>query len=400
MIEQNYNLNTIPSASPVPIVHVSQYDKGSRTLKFKLFEGSGEYSMASVNGAKINGKKPDGNEFSYNMTIAGNVVSVDVTEQMTAVAGRVVSEIVLTGANSSVLGTANFIIEVEESPMDEGVISDTDIPVIVDFVTGGTAGQFFRRTATGGKWVDYIPSGASWGTITGNLADQTDLNNKFSEINNNISQKANTSDVNSALALKANTADVNTALATKADTSAVNTLAGSLAMIETSPATASHAVGSYIVWNGQLYEVTSAISSGETLVVGTNISARTVGDELTALNNGLTQQWTEILASTAISTGTNTTIPNIENYKELYIRMTVANRATAITIPVPDIISYGYSDEHQYFISFIATASIVSGKISYAVYAQVAFASATTFRVIETNSNGYTGSKYFTIYAR
>lgn len=176
MIEQNYNLNTIPSASPVPIVHVSQYDKGSRTLKFKLFEGSGEYSMASVNGAKINGKKPDGSEFSYNMTIAGNVVSVDVTEQMTAVAGRVVSEIVLSGANGAVLGTANFIIEVEESPMDEGVISDTDVPVIVDFVVGGTVGQFFRRTATGGEWVDYIPSGASWGTITGNLADQTDLN--------------------------------------------------------------------------------------------------------------------------------------------------------------------------------------------------------------------------------
>ena len=280
MIEQNYNLNTIPSASPVPIVHVSQYDKGSRTLKFKLFEGSGEYSMASVNGAKINGKKPDGNEFSYNMTIAGNVVSVDVTEQMTAVAGRVVSEIVLSGANGAVLGTANFIIEVEESPIDGGVISDTDVPVIVDFVVGGNAGQFFRRTETGGEWVDYIPSGASWGTITGNLADQTDLNNKFSEINNNISQKANTSDVNSALALKANTSDVNTALATKADASSVNTLAGSLAMVETSPATANHAVGNLIVFNNQLYKVTVAIASGEALMVGKNIASTSVGNEL------------------------------------------------------------------------------------------------------------------------
>lgn len=73
-----------------------------------------------------------------------------------------------------------------------------------------------------------------------------------------------------------------------ADGGNVQTLAGSVAVIETSPATAIHAVGDYIVWNGQLYEVTTAIAVGETLTVGTNISATTVGEELTALNNGLT----------------------------------------------------------------------------------------------------------------
>lgn len=174
-----------------------------------------------------------------------------------------------------------------------------------------------------------------------------------------------------------------------------------LATIEaTSTASQAYAIGDYLVYNGQLYAVTAAIALGETLTVGTNISSTTVGTELTALNAGLMQEWTEILPSTAISAGTNTTIPNIENYKELYIRMTVANRATTIIIPVPDIISYGYSNEHQYIISCIATTTITSGKISYAVYAQVAFANTTTFRVASVDSNGYTGSKYFTIYAR
>ena len=70
-------------------------------------------------------------------------------------------------------------------------------------------------------------------------------------------------------------------------TGSVETLAGSVAVIETSPATASHAVGSYIVWNGQLYEVTASIAVGETLTVGTNITAKTVGGELTTLKNGL-----------------------------------------------------------------------------------------------------------------
>ena len=178
MIEQNYNLNTIPSASPVPIVHVSQYDKGSRTLKFKLFEGSGEYSMASVNGAKINGKKPDGNAFSYDMTIAGNVVSVDVTEQMTAVAGRVIAEIVLSDANDDILGTANFIIEVEESPLYEGVMSNTDIPIIIAFIDGGQPGQIFQAKENGtGEWVDpsEVTTETQWGGIRGRLEDQADL---------------------------------------------------------------------------------------------------------------------------------------------------------------------------------------------------------------------------------
>ena len=48
---------------------------------------------------------------------------------------------------------------------------------------------------------------------------------------------------------------------------------GSLATIEASPATQAHAVGDYIVYNGQLYKVTAAISPGETLTPGTNTAA-------------------------------------------------------------------------------------------------------------------------------
>ena len=62
---------------------------------------------------------------------------------------------------------------------------------------------------------------------------------------------------------------------------------GSLAMIESSPATANHSAGSYLVYDGVLYKVRSAIAAGETLVPGTNISATTAGAELTSLNNGL-----------------------------------------------------------------------------------------------------------------
>ena len=62
---------------------------------------------------------------------------------------------------------------------------------------------------------------------------------------------------------------------------------GSMATIELSPVQNSYAVGDFLVWKGQLYKVTAAIASGETLVIGTNIEAVTIGSELTALNNGL-----------------------------------------------------------------------------------------------------------------
>ena len=70
----------------------------------------------------------------------------------------------------------------------------------------------------------------------------------------------------------------------------LTTAIGSIATIETSPATATHAVGDYIVWNGQLYKVISAIAVGETLTVGSNITATSAGSEISALKAGLTEQ--------------------------------------------------------------------------------------------------------------
>lgn len=63
---------------------------------------------------------------------------------------------------------------------------------------------------------------------------------------------------------------------------------GSMATIELSPVQNSYAVGDFLVWKGQLYKVTAAIASGETLVIGTNIEAVTIGTELTQLNKSLT----------------------------------------------------------------------------------------------------------------
>lgn len=70
--------------------------------------------------------------------------------------------------------------------------------------------------------------------------------------------------------------------------SAGSVLPGSVATVEAATAVSNHAVGEFILWDGQMYIVTAAISVGEALVPGTNISATSAGAELSALKNGLT----------------------------------------------------------------------------------------------------------------
>jgi hypothetical protein len=57
-------------------------------------------------------------------------------------------------------------------------------------------------------------------------------------------------------------------------------------------ATSAHTVGTYIQWKGKFYVVTAAIAAGDTLAVGTNLAAKTVGDVLTQINADLTTQHT------------------------------------------------------------------------------------------------------------
>lgn len=60
-----------------------------------------------------------------------------------------------------------------------------------------------------------------------------------------------------------------------------------LCAVEASPSTAAHAVGDYLCYNGLLYCVTAAITVGDTLTVGGNLTLTTVGEELTLLKNAI-----------------------------------------------------------------------------------------------------------------
>lgn len=69
-------------------------------------------------------------------------------------------------------------------------------------------------------------------------------------------------------------------------------------------ATAPYAAGDHVVVNDVYHEVTAAIAIGDTFVEGTNIDVRTVGGEITALNQNLTLNYnvTALPANTDINT--------------------------------------------------------------------------------------------------
>ena len=133
MITYNYDLDLVPGGVPLT-VHVSQYDVGSRAIIFSLFSSTGEFEIPEGTTAEVKGTKPDGNGFSYEAALSGNTVSIDVTKQMTAVAGKAICEIVLVYEETE-LATANFVLYIERAALDKDtLISGSEIRELVEIM--------------------------------------------------------------------------------------------------------------------------------------------------------------------------------------------------------------------------------------------------------------------------
>lgn len=129
MIEQKINIDMIPGG-PLPIVQASQFDVQTNAVTFTLYRGSELFTLPAGAGVLVNGKKPDSTGFSYSAASAsGSTVRINVTKQMTAVFGDVICELRISSGQQDV-GTCNFILRVERSPLDDAVISETVLPLI------------------------------------------------------------------------------------------------------------------------------------------------------------------------------------------------------------------------------------------------------------------------------
>lgn len=125
----SFDLNLIPGGVP-ELVKLSQYDYSVPELQFTLWDGNQAYTIPSGSVCYVVGTKPDNTGFQYTCSYSGSVVTVEVTEQMTAVAGRVPCEIVIMKDDGR-KGSANFFLDVEPCAMRSDVTpSETDIPII------------------------------------------------------------------------------------------------------------------------------------------------------------------------------------------------------------------------------------------------------------------------------
>ena len=123
----SYNLNLIPGDAPV-VVPVNQYDRGY-TIDFTVYDGDTVFSLSGYT-ASINIGKPDKNVYAGGaVTLRGNTATVTLEEQMTAAYGPCIAEIVFTNSNGR-RATANFILAVEKSPLEDGAQSESVINYI------------------------------------------------------------------------------------------------------------------------------------------------------------------------------------------------------------------------------------------------------------------------------
>lgn len=134
MITQSINLNLIPGGV-LPRFNVSQYDKGSRALQFNLFSGSLPFEVPEGSTVTIQGTKKDMTGFQYPCTYQGSLVVSDLYDQMTVLAGEVTTELVITDTNLNILGTCNFIIDVEQAALSKDIpISETELPLLQEAI--------------------------------------------------------------------------------------------------------------------------------------------------------------------------------------------------------------------------------------------------------------------------
>lgn len=119
------SLNLIPTGT-TPVVHVKQYDVG-RTWRFELKEGPIVYTLDGSETIECDIKKKDGNVVTVAVTnTSASYIDIETTLQMTACSGDNLGAIRLKKGSDDI-GTLNFILSCERSPLENGIESDSSI---------------------------------------------------------------------------------------------------------------------------------------------------------------------------------------------------------------------------------------------------------------------------------
>lgn len=114
VITQTFTLNLVPNLSSTLVVHCSQADGGLKEFKVTMLNGTSIYTIPNGATVYIEGTCADGKIFNYKCSYADAVVTIPLQDDMTATAGPCVCDLLFLDSSNNRIGTANFILFVEE----------------------------------------------------------------------------------------------------------------------------------------------------------------------------------------------------------------------------------------------------------------------------------------------
>ena len=132
MAYESIKVDIIPGAENAEVLHFSQFDN-KRPFFIELFNGGVEFIPESGMSLSLECRKRDGNiVIISDYTLTDNVAEFSTNEQLTACYGDNMAEIKIVDDNDLVIGSANFIINVEKSPTCGGLVSESEIDNITE----------------------------------------------------------------------------------------------------------------------------------------------------------------------------------------------------------------------------------------------------------------------------
>lgn len=141
VITQEYDVD-LKATGWYPVVEMSQYDTGSRTIVLTVYDGR---ELVPLDGcvARIDGRRSDGVEFSASCSVStGSRVSFTISQEMTRAAGKHVAELVIIDSAGNTVGTQNFILDVEPASMLRDAAASADDRTLYDQFTCSVEKRF------------------------------------------------------------------------------------------------------------------------------------------------------------------------------------------------------------------------------------------------------------------
>lgn len=180
---QNIKLNLVPGGVP-PVLNVSQYDS-AYDVHFTIYNGAQLFEIPDDVSIQFQETKRDGNGFTVGATKSAQTGQcyIWMQEQMSAVPGDQICELVLTNTTEDQIGTANFIMRVEPAALNKNtVISESEIAYANQVLAQlGSVAAYKAQLDAQGNEIDQLNTNLAAEVAARQAADNTLQSNINSE---------------------------------------------------------------------------------------------------------------------------------------------------------------------------------------------------------------------------